>query len=95
MDQNVISHPGSQISNNQNYGSAYNATANNAKAESVIGHQPGGSGNKVASAIDEIGEINICDMSLEVPFGSTGVSNATTNERVYGDVRLRKRLGEK
>ena len=89
-----ISHPGSQISNNQNYASAYNATANKAKEESVIGRQPGGGGNKIAGAIDEIGEINICDMSLEIPFGSTGVSGANNNERVYGDVRLRKRLGE-
>ena len=54
VDQNVISHPGSQISNNQNYGSAYNATVNNAKEESVIGRQPGGGGSKVAGAIDEI-----------------------------------------
>ena len=94
VDQNIISHPGSQISNNQNYGSAYNATANNAKEESVVGRQPGGNGVKVASSIDEIGEINICDMSLDRPFGSTGISNATTNDRVYGDIRLRKRLGE-
>ena len=94
VDKNVKNHPGSQIPQSQNYDTAYNATVNTAKEESVKGRMPATQGNKIASSQDEIGEISICDMSLDIPFGSTGVSGASNNERVYGDVRLRKRLGE-
>ena len=46
MDKNVKNHRKSIP--NQNYDTAYNATANTAKEESVQGRMPAAQGNKIA-----------------------------------------------